>query len=312
MREGQPQTIYLKDYQAPAWQVENLSLVFELGEEGTLVTGTAVYRLRDGAAPDSALELSGEALELVDIRLDDRSLEPSAYALVDGGLVVHQVPAQFTLTIITRIHPEKNTSLEGLYRSSGNFCTQCEAQGFRKITYYPDRPDVLTVFTTRIIADQARYPVLLSNGNLTGSGELPGGRHWAQWEDPFRKPSYLFALVAGRLEHVEDCYVTRSGREVVLRIYTEAHNIDRCEHAMASLKRAMHWDEARFGLAYDLDIYMIVAVDDFNMGAMENKGLNIFNSKLVFASPETATDMDYINIESVIGHEYFHNWTGNR
>ncbi|MCB1621324.1 MAG: aminopeptidase N [Thiothrix sp.] len=312
MREGQPQTIYLKDYQAPDWQVDSLSLVFELGEEGTLVTGTAAYRLSEGASPDSALELSGEALELVDIRLDDQVLAPAAYTLVEGGLVLHQVPAQFTLAITTRIHPEHNTSLEGLYRSSGNFCTQCEAQGFRKITYYQDRPDVLTVFSTRIIADPARYPVLLSNGNLTGSGTLPDGRHWAQWEDPYRKPSYLFALVAGRLEQVEDHYTTCSGREVVLRIYTEAHNIDKCGHAMASLKRAMRWDEERFGLAYDLDIYMIVAVDDFNMGAMENKGLNIFNSKLVFASPETATDMDYINIESVIGHEYFHNWTGNR
>jgi aminopeptidase N len=222
------------------------------------------------------------------------------------------VPEQFSLTIVTRIYPQRNTSLEGLYQSSGNFCTQCEAQGFRKITYYQDRPDVMSVFSTNIIADKQKYPVLLSNGNLMDTGELADGRHWALWKDPFHKPAYLFALVAGNLLHVEDHYSTQSERDVTLRIYTEPHNIAKCDHAMQSLKRAMQWDEQRFGLEYDLDIYMIVAVDDFNMGAMENKGLNVFNSKLVFASPETATDFDYMSIESVIGHEYFHNWTGNR
>ncbi|HEC04840.1 MAG TPA: aminopeptidase N, partial [Thiothrix sp.] len=219
---------------------------------------------------------------------------------------------RFELQTTVRIHPEANTTLNGLYQSSGNFCSQCEAQGFRNITYYLDRPDVMTTYTTKIIADKEKYPVLLSNGNLIEQGDLEDGEHFAVWNDPYKKPSYLFALVAGNLEHVEDHYQTASGRDVVLRIYTEAHNIDRCDHAMGSLKRAMQWDEQRFGLEYDLDIYMIVAVDDFNMGAMENKGLNVFNSSLVFASPETATDGKYISIEAVIGHEYFHNWTGNR
>ncbi|MBU1722619.1 MAG: aminopeptidase N [Gammaproteobacteria bacterium] len=312
MKLGQPRTIYLKDYSPPAYSVDALSLVFELGEDSTKVTNVANYRRNPAIAADMPLELYGEELELMEIRLNGLPLKAGDYTLSDTGMSIHDVPAMCTLEIVTRIYPQNNTSLEGLYKSSGNFCTQCEAQGFRKITYYPDRPDVMTVFTTQILADKEKYPVLLANGNLTGSGDLPDGRHWARWEDPFRKPAYLFALVAGDLQHVEDHYTTGSGRDVTLRIYTEAHNIDKCDHAMQSLKRAMLWDEQRFGLEYDLDIYMIVAVDDFNMGAMENKGLNIFNSKLVFASPETATDVDYINIESVIGHEYFHNWTGNR
>jgi aminopeptidase N len=312
MKQGQPQTIYLKDYSAPAYSVDALSLVFELGEDVTKVTSVANYRRNPDAAADAPLELYGEQLELHMVRLDGVILNEGDYHLSDTGMSIPKVGEMSTLEIVTHIYPQNNTALEGLYKSSGNFCTQCEAQGFRKITYYPDRPDVMTVFTTQILADKEKYPVLLSNGNLTGSGDLSDGRHWARWEDPFRKPAYLFALVAGNLQHVEDTYTTVSGRNVVLRIYTEAHNIDKCGHAMASLKRAMQWDEQRFGLEYDLDIYMIVAVDDFNMGAMENKGLNVFNSKLVFASPETATDGDYIAIESVIGHEYFHNWTGNR
>ena len=312
MKEGQPTTIYLQDYAAPAYRVDALSLVFELGEESTRVTSVANYRREPEVAADTPLELYGEALELLEIRLNGLPLSETDYSVSDTGMSVRNVSALCTLEIVTRIYPQKNTSLEGLYQSSGNFCTQCEAQGFRKITYYPDRPDVMTVFTTQILADKQKYPVLLSNGNLTGSGDLPDGRHWARWEDPFHKPAYLFALVAGNLQHVEDHYTTLSGRDVTLRIYTEAHNIDKCDHAMQSLKRAMSWDEQRFGLEYDLDIYMVVAVDDFNMGAMENKGLNVFNSKLVFASPATATDMDYVNIEAVIGHEYFHNWTGNR
>lgn len=312
MRQGQPETVYLQDYTAPAYGVDALSLVFELGEEFTRVTCVANYRRNPGVAADAPLDLYGEALELLELRLNGLPLKAGDYTLTDTGLSIPNVSALCTLEVVTRIYPQKNTSLEGLYQSSGNFCTQCEAQGFRKITYYPDRPDVMTVFTTQILADKQQYPVLLSNGNLTGSGDLPDGRHWARWEDPFRKPAYLFALVAGDLQHVEDRYTTASGRDVTLRIYTEAHNIDKCDHAMQSLKRAMRWDEQRFGLEYDLDIYMVVAVDDFNMGAMENKGLNIFNSKLVFASPTTATDMDYVSIESVIGHEYFHNWTGNR
>lgn len=312
MKQGQPKAVYLKDYTPPAYSVDALSLVFELGEESTKVISVANYRRNPDVSADTPLELYGEELELLEIRLNGLPLTDKDYVLSETGMSVFNVSAMCTLEIVTRIYPQKNTSLEGLYKSSGNFCTQCEAQGFRKITYYPDRPDVMSVFTTQILADKQKYPVLLANGNLTGSGELPDGRHWARWEDPFHKPAYLFALVAGDLKHVESRYTTGSGRDVTLRIYTEAHNIDKCDHAMQSLKRAMKWDEERFGLEYDLDIYMIVAVDDFNMGAMENKGLNIFNSKLVFASPETATDVDYINIESVIGHEYFHNWTGNR
>lgn len=312
MKQGQPKTVLLKDYVSPAYAVDALSLVFELGEESTRVTSVANYRRNPDVPADTPLALYGEQLELLAIRLNGLPLQADDYTLTDEGMNIHHVSALCTLEIVTQIYPQKNTSLEGLYQSSGNFCTQCEAQGFRKITYYPDRPDVMTVFTTQILADKQKYPVLLSNGNLTGSGDLPDGRHWARWEDPFRKPAYLFALVAGNLQHVEDHYTTASGRDVTLRIYTEAHNIDKCDHAMQSLQRAMQWDEQRFGLEYDLDIYMVVAVDDFNMGAMENKGLNVFNSKLVFASPATATDLDYTSIEAVIGHEYFHNWTGNR
>jgi len=249
---------------------------------------------------------------LLSLRLDGAPLDQSACQLHARGLRIPDAPDAFELEIVTRINPDANTALEGLYRSGGNYCTQCEAQGFRRITYYPDRPDMMAPFSVRIEADRAENPVLLSNGNPVASGELPDGRHWAEWHDPFAKPCYLFALVAGDLVCVEDCFTTMSGRDVALRIYTEAHHIDQCDHAMVSLKRAMRWDETRFGLKYDLDLFMIVAVDDFNMGAMENKGLNIFNSRLVFASPATATDADYIAIEAVIGHEYFHNWTGNR
>lgn len=306
--EQQPSTIYLKDYQVPAFDVESLHLNFDLNEDVTTVTATSVLK----ANRAEALILDGEDLTLISVSIDGRQLGDSDYVVTDTQLTIPNVPEAFELTVITEIKPQDNKSLEGLYQSSGNYCTQCESQGFRKITYYLDRPDVMTVFTTRIEANKAKYPVLLSNGNLIDSGDTENDRHWATWNDPHQKPAYLFALVAGDLEHVKDTFTTVSGREVDLRIYTEAHNIDKCEHAMESLKRSMVWDEERFGLEYDLDIYMIVAVDDFNMGAMENKGLNVFNSKLVFASPETATDTDYINIEAVIGHEYFHNWTGNR
>ncbi len=227
-------------------------------------------------------------------------------------LTIHDVPAVFTLEVMTVLRPQDNTALEGLYRSAGMFCTQCEAEGFRAITYFPDRPDVLTLFTTTIVADQKRYPVLLSNGNLQARGELPDGRHFATWHDPFKKPSYLFALVAGDLVCIEDSFTTCSGRNVALQIYVHEQNRGKCDHAMRSLKKAMRWDEQVYGREYDLDSYMIVAVDDFNMGAMENKGLNVFNSCYVLASPETATDDDYHAIEEVIGHEYFHNWSGNR
>ncbi|OAD23201.1 aminopeptidase N, partial [Candidatus Thiomargarita nelsonii] len=239
-------------------------------------------------------------------------LSSTQYALSDESLTIPDVPESFELAIETEINPKANTALTGLYLSGGNFCTQCEAQGFRRITYMLDRPDVMARYTTTIVADKAPYPVLLANGNLRESGELGANRHWAKWEDPFPKPTYLFALVAGDLARIEDQFITQSGREVTLQIYVQSHNLDKCQHAMQSLKKAMRWDEQVYGREYDLDIYMIVAVDDFNMGAMENKGLNVFNSKYVLAKPETATDSDYDGIEGVIAHEYFHNWSGNR
>ena len=308
MKTEQPQTIYLKDYQAPAFTVEKLDLLFELSANDTQVTATSQL-VRTGSGE---LQLNGEDLELLELAIDGQVLSASQYDYADGILSVAAVPDQFELRVKTRINPAANTALEGLYQSSGNFCTQCEAEGFRKITFYFDRPDVLTVFTTKMIADKQQYPVLLSNGNLQDSGDLPDGKHYATWHDPHPKPCYLFALVAGDLALIQDSFTTQSGRVVDLRIYVESHNADKCEHAMRSLQNSMAWDEKRFGLEYDLDIYMIVAVDDFNMGAMENKGLNVFNSKFVLAKPETATDVDYQNIEGVIGHEYFHNWTGNR
>jgi aminopeptidase N len=312
MKNPQAKTIYLEDYAVPNYNVESIDLIFDLDEAFTLVTSTVKYRYNSASNTKQSLQLHGEELELKTLTLDGEQLPESAYAVDDKTLTLHSVPKQFVLEIVTRIYPQKNTALDGLYKSSGNFCTQCEAQGFRRITYYLDRPDVMSIYSTLIRADKEKYPVLLSNGNLLDSGELADGKHFAKWQDPFAKPAYLFALVAGNLEHISDTFTTMSGRKINLEIYTEAHNIDKCDHAMGSLKRAMQWDEERFGLEYDLDIYMIVAVDDFNMGAMENKGLNVFNSKLVFASPETATDRDYMAIESVIGHEYFHNWTGNR
>ena len=303
-----PQTIYLKEYQAPAYDVVSLHLHFDLRETETVVTATQhLKRLRG-----EPLVLNGEDLALLSITIDGETLAPGRYEVSDESLTIKDPPSQFQLTIRTRINPKENTTLDGLYLSSGNFCTQCEAEGFRRITYYQDRPDVMTLFTTTIEGDQGKYPVLLSNGNLIDSGESENGRHWAKWEDPFKKPCYLFALVAGNLQYIEDRFTTLSGRDVTLRIYVEAHNIDKCEHAMASLQRAMKWDEAVYGREYDLDIYMIVAVDDFNMGAMENKGLNVFNSKFILARPEIATDTDYAQIEGVVAHEYFHNWSGNR
>ena len=308
----QPQTVYLKDYQSPPFLVDHVSLEFELDPSATVVTSRVKYRRNTSATADAPLALDGHAMELLSIKLDGQPLQQKSYQLHESGLHISDLPDLFELEITTRSDPQANTALEGLYRSGGNYCTQCEAQGFRRITYYQDSPDVMASFDVRIVADKQTNPVLLSNGNPVGRGDLEGGLHWAQWSDPFAKPCYLFALVAGDLACVEDSFRTDSGRDVILRIYTEAHHIDHCDHAMSSLKRAMAWDEQRFGLEYDLDLFMIVAVDDFNMGAMENKGLNIFNSRLVFATPETATDDDYLAIEAVIGHEYFHNWTGNR
>lgn len=305
-------TIYLKDYQTPAWLIDQVELTFALGENATTVTSRLQLRLnpdRNGVVEE--LSLDGEHLELLSIKLDGRDLKADDYSVDPDTLRIAAPPQRFVLETQTRIDPVGNTALEGLYLSSGNFCTQCEAQGFRRISYYPDRPDVLAPFRVRIEAEK-KYKHLLSNGNLLDSGDLDNGRHYAQWEDPFPKPSYLFALVAGDLVCLQDHYTTASGRDVLLQIYVEARNRDYCDHAMVSLKKSMQWDEEVYGLEYDLDRFMIVAVDDFNMGAMENKGLNVFNSKYVLAHPQTATDSDYLGVESVIAHEYFHNWTGNR
>ncbi len=306
-----PDTIHLHDYKTPAYLVENVALSFQLEPSATRVQSRLqLFRNPDRSAAEPLI-LDGNSMQLLAIKLDGEQLPESDYQLTEEALTIPAVPEKFTLEIETRIDPAGNSSLEGLYQSSGNFCSQCEAHGFRKITFYPDRPDVMARFRVRIEADK-QYPVLLSNGNLVGEGGLPNGRHFAEWEDPFPKPSYLFALVAGDLVCLEDHYQTASGQDVLLQIYVEDRNRDYCEHAMVSLKNSMQWDEEVFGLEYDLDRYMIVAVDDFNMGAMENKGLNVFNSKYVLAHPETATDIDYLGVEGVIGHEYFHNWTGNR
>jgi aminopeptidase N len=304
------QVVRLADYRRPIFRTLEVALDFGLDPETTTVRATQRFA-RDGDRP-GPLVLDGETLELVAIRLDGATLPENAYTLDATSLTLHNPPDSFTLEIENRIHPAANTALEGLYVSSGIFCTQCEAEGFRRITWFQDRPDVMTCFKVRIEADKARYPHLLANGNPVGAGDLEGGRHYALWDDPFPKPAYLFALVAGDLALLEDRYITRSGREVTLRIYSEHENIGQCHHAMASLKKSMKWDEDRYGLEYDLDLFMIVAVSDFNMGAMENKGLNIFNTSATLAHPETATDADFVQVERIIAHEYFHNWTGNR
>ena len=308
----EPTVTRLRDYQPPPFLIDRVTLRFELEELGTRVVSQLDVRRNPHADAHRDLVLDGEQLELNSVALDGRALPAQRYQQEAQQLRVLDVPDAFSLHTEVLIHPELNTALEGLYRSGEQFCTQCEAEGFRSITWYLDRPDVMARFTTTIVADRERYPVLLSNGNPVERGEEDGNRHWVTWTDPFPKPAYLFALVAGDLACIEDHFITRSGREVALRIFVEHHNRDRCGHAMASLKKAMRWDEERYGLEYDLDVFMIVAVDDFNMGAMENKGLNIFNSKYVLARPDTATDADYAAIESVIAHEYFHNWTGNR
>ena len=313
MTTANPQTIYLQDYKVPDFLIEKIDLEFELNEDVTHVKSRLeVHANSASEQPSKNLVLHGEALELKSISLDGKILSSSNYQIANDLLTIPNVPEKFILEIHTIIKPQENTSLSGLYKSSGNFCTQCEAQGFRRMTYFLDRPDVMARYTTKIIAEEKRYPILLSNGNPIASGKLDNGRHWVQWEDPFKKPSYLFALVAGHLEFIEDYFKTQSGRNVTLRIYVEKDNQDKCAHAMQALKKAMRWDEEKFGREYDLDIYMIVAISDFNMGAMENKGLNIFNTKYILARPETATDTDFIHVEAVIAHEYFHNWTGNR
>lgn len=304
--------IYLADYQPCDFIVSSVYLHFELDAAETEVTAVLALSRRVGAAPLAPLKLHGERLKLLQVAIDGQPLSASEYTVDDDFLVISKVPDTFVLETKVLIHPERNTWLMGLYQSRQNFCTQCEAEGFRFITYYFDRPDVLSRFTTTITADKKQYPYLLSNGNLIETKDLENGRHWVRWEDPSLKPCYLFALVAGDFDLLADEWITCSGRKVALQLYVEKGFLHQADYAMASLKNAMRWDETRFGREYDLDIYMIVAVSDFNMGAMENKGLNIFNTKYVLAEPKTATDSDYVAIEGVIGHEYFHNWSGNR
>ncbi len=309
-----PKTVSLQDYQPPAYLVDSVQLYFSLFDEFTLVTSTLALKRNPvlQAEQPVALVLNGVDLELLELILEDQALPETAYQLEGENLTIHSVPRRCTLVVRTRIYPHKNTSLEGLYVSNGMYCTQCEAEGFRKITYYPDRPDVMSRFTTTIEADQKRYPVLLSNGNPIEKGLTDSGRHWVKWEDRFKKPCYLFALVAGQLQSKTAHYKTISGREVELTIYVEPQDLDKVDHALLSLQKSMVWDEQIYGREYDLDIYMIVAVSHFNMGAMENKGLNIFNTSCVLAHPKTTTDASFQRVEGVIAHEYFHNWSGNR
>lgn len=301
-------TIYRKDYCPPSYTASTVNLTFDLYEDHALVSNTMKLKRQH----PGELVLLGTEIELISIALDGQALSTNQYILEKNHLTIPNCQDEINVTILTKIYPKQNTKLSGLYCSNGIFCTQCEAEGFRSMSYFLDRPDVLAVYTTRISADKTKYPVLLSNGNLQDSGESDDGRHWVVWHDPFKKPSYLFALVAGNLVRVSDQFITGSGRTVDLHIYVEPGNENKCQHAMNSLKKAMHWDEVEFGREYDLDIFMIVAVNDFNFGAMENKGLNIFNAKYILARPDTATDVDYIHIEAVVGHEYFHNWSGNR
>lgn len=313
MRDAQPSAIYLKDYRVPNFLIEKTELVFELAEDGSEVHSKLFIRRNPKSdEPAESLTLHGQQLELLSVAIDGETLSDSLYTVDAESLTIHTAADEFLLECVTKIKPQENTSLEGLYKSKTMFCTQCEAEGFRKITYYLDRPDVMSIFTTTIVADKDRYPILLSNGNNVDSGSLDNGRHWVRWEDPFRKPAYLFALVAGNLEFIEDQFTTQSGSEVTLRIFVEAKDLDKCEHAMTSLINAMRWDEDVYGREYDLNIFNIVAVDDFNMGAMENKSLNIFNTSCVLAKPETTTDAGFQRVEGVVAHEYFHNWSGNR
>lgn len=314
MKDALPQTIYLKDYQVSPFLVDTTDLVFELGDEQTRVTSKlAIRRNPESTEQDASLELNSKGdVQLQWIEVDGQRLQDSAYSLSDHLLLVPNLPASCELSIQVVIRPQDNTSMMGLYRSRTMYCTQCEAEGFRRITYFPDRPDIMSVFRVKIIADKASYPVLLSNGNAIERADLDGGRHSVTWHDPFKKPSHLFALVAGTLSVVEDSFTTMSGREIPLQIFVEEKDLDKCDHAMLSLKNSMRWDEEVYGREYDLDIFMIVAVDDFNMGAMENKGLNIFNTSAVLANPKTATDASFQRVEAIVAHEYFHNWSGNR
>ncbi len=314
MKESQPSAIFLKDYKAPPFLIDKTELTFDLDEATTIVT-SRLHMRRNPAFGRSTAALvldGGDDVKLIGVAMDDYSLPPEEYRISEGKLIITATADKFILTCETLLEPQNNTRLEGLYRSSSMFCTQCEAEGFRHITYYLDRPDVMSVFTTTIIADESRYPVLLSNGNEVERSKTDDGKTLVVWHDPFPKPAYLFALVAGDLAVKNDVFTTQSKRDVKLQIFTETHNIDKVDYAMEALKRSMRWDEEAYGREYDLDIFMIVAVDDFNMGAMENKGLNIFNSSCLLASPETTTDDSYLRVEAIVAHEYFHNWSGNR
>ncbi len=308
MKTDTPQTVYLKDYSVPAYLVDTVDLDFNIETGGTTVTSTLAMR-RNPAAASQPLVLDGDELETLSVMVDGNKVP---FAATASTLTITDLPENFTLQTVVRIDPDKNTRLSGLYRSTDGYFTQCEAQGFRRITWFLDRPDVMSTYTVTLHADQATYPVLLANGNPVAAGEEANGRHWAKWADPFKKPAYLFAVVAGKLDVLKDSFKTASGRSVQLAIYVEPGKLDQCPHAMAALQKSMKWDEERFGLECDLDHYMIVAVGDFNMGAMENKGLNIFNTKYVLARSDVATDVDFENIDRVVAHEYFHNWTGNR
>ena len=314
MKDALPQTIYLKDYKVSPFLIETTDLVFDLGDEQTCVTTRLAVRRNPASKEQSnSLELNSKGdVQLQWIEIDGQRLNDSDYTLSDNMLILRNLPASCVITTEVLIQPQLNTSMMGLYRSRTMFCTQCEAEGFRRITYFPDRPDIMSIFTVKIVADKTNYPILLSNGNAIERADLEGGRHSITWHDPFKKPSHLFALVAGTLSVVEDSFTTVSGREIPLQIFVEEKDLDKCAHAMLSLKKSMRWDEDVYGREYDLDIFMIVAVDDFNMGAMENKGLNIFNTSAVLANPKTTTDASFLRVEGVVAHEYFHNWSGNR
>jgi aminopeptidase N len=320
MKNASARTTYLKDYRPPPFTIETTDLHFDLYEDHASVVAKLLFKC-NGGSDVTSLRLHGQVLILEKVFINGQQLNSDQYSQDDESLTIPALDSllgasfeEFQFECHTRIEPQNNTALEGLYKSKKMFCTQCEAEGFRRITYYLDRPDVMSVFTTTVAADKAKYPVLLSNGNNIASGDVDGApdRHWVTWEDPFKKPSYLFALVAGDLLSLDDTFVTCSDREIELRIFVEEKDIDKCDHAMLSLKNSMRWDEEVYGREYDLDIFMIVAVDDFNMGAMENKGLNVFNTSCVLASPQTTTDFSFQRVEAVVAHEYFHNWSGNR
>ena len=314
MKDGNPSTIYLKNYTQSNFLIEKTDLKFELNDEISFVTSNLVVR-KNLHVPnvDPTLMLHGNKnLQLLWIEVDGVRLEDDSFHKTDTDLSIPNMPDSFELSIKVSIKPQENTTMMGLYRSRTMFCTQCEAEGFRSITYFLDRPDVMSEYTTTIVADSQRYPILLSNGNLIDEGTLKDGKHYAIWNDPHKKPSYLFALVAGSLSFVEDSFKTMSGRNVALKIFVEEKDLNKCAYAMDALKRSMRWDEEKYGREYDLDIFMIVAVDDFNMGAMENKGLNIFNTSAVLVNPEISTDAAFQRVEAIVAHEYFHNWSGNR